>query len=191
MKQKDKLAIFDLDGTLFDTTKVNYYAYNDAISQCNYQATMDYEYYCKKCDGNSYKSFLPDVIPKISQDGMELIHNKKKGLYKNYIMHARKNDHLFEIISIIKQKYIVCIVTTASLENVIDILEAFSVTDMFDFFITQEDVANLKPAPDCFLLAMEKANVCADDTIVFEDSQPGVDAAKAAGLDCLKVLWLG
>ncbi len=42
-KMKNKLAIFDLDGTLFDTKDVNYYAYKDAMSSLNYN--LDYGYF--------------------------------------------------------------------------------------------------------------------------------------------------
>lgn len=43
---KNKLAIFDMDGTLFDTKDVNYRAYKFAIEQCgfciNHKVIFDY-----------------------------------------------------------------------------------------------------------------------------------------------------
>ena len=39
---KKYLALFDLDGTLFDTTDVNYYAYKDALSSFGVELTRDY-----------------------------------------------------------------------------------------------------------------------------------------------------
>lgn len=47
--------------------------------------------------------------------------------------------------------------------------------------ITAEDVANGKPAPDCFLLAAERLGVAASECLVFEDAPAGIAAGVAAG----------
>ena len=47
--------------------------------------------------------------------------------------------------------------------------------------VSAEDVANGKPAPDCFLLAAERLGVAAADCLVFEDAPAGIAAAEAAG----------
>ncbi len=47
--------------------------------------------------------------------------------------------------------------------------------------VTAEDVANGKPAPDCFLLAARQLGFDARDCLVFEDSPAGIAAAEAAG----------
>jgi sugar-phosphatase len=47
--------------------------------------------------------------------------------------------------------------------------------------ITAEDVANGKPAPDCYLLAAERLGYRAGECLVFEDAMPGIEAAEAAG----------
>ena len=45
----------------------------------------------------------------------------------------------------------------------------------------------MKPDPALYLLALEKLGVAADEAIAFEDSPPGVLAAKRAGLYCIAV----
>ncbi|RRV08526.1 HAD family hydrolase [Pseudomonas sp. v388] len=50
-----------------------------------------------------------------------------------------------------------------------------------DVVVTAEDVAQGKPAPDCFLLAARRLGVEARDCLVFEDAPAGIAAAKAAG----------
>lgn len=47
--------------------------------------------------------------------------------------------------------------------------------------VTGEDVANGKPAPDCFLLAASKLGLSPADCLVFEDAPAGIQAAEAAG----------
>jgi sugar-phosphatase len=53
--------------------------------------------------------------------------------------------------------------------------------------ITADDIANGKPAPDCFLLAARKLGVSASQCLVFEDSQAGISSAEAAGADVVVI----
>jgi HAD superfamily hydrolase (TIGR01509 family) len=50
-----------------------------------------------------------------------------------------------------------------------------------------DEVAHSKPAPDLFLLASERLGVAAADCLVLEDSEAGVRAARAAGMDVIMV----
>ena len=67
-------------------------------------------------------------------------------------------------------------------ETVIKTMEAVGILGLFEHIVTQEDVANSKPAPDAFLLAAEKMGVAPDRCLVFEDSRLGIQAAEAAGM---------
>jgi HAD superfamily hydrolase (TIGR01509 family) len=50
-----------------------------------------------------------------------------------------------------------------------------------------DEVANGKPAPDIYLLALERLGVRADGCLALEDSLPGVEAAEGAGLTVIMV----
>lgn len=184
---RNKLAVFDLDGTLFDTKNVNYAAYSEALDECRIPHEIDYEFYCDFCNGNNYKVFLPRIVKKITEPQMEKVHDKKKKLYKKYLDRAEKNDHLFSLIELIKGKYQIAVVTTASRENTEEILNCFGVKELFDFIITQEDVMKTKPSPECFEKAMAMAGASPEDTIIFEDSETGLTAAAASGAKYVKV----
>ncbi|PWK69127.1 HAD-IA family hydrolase [Aminobacter sp. AP02] len=53
--------------------------------------------------------------------------------------------------------------------------------------VTGEEVANGKPAPDCFLLGAERLGQRAQDCLVFEDAPAGIRAAEAAGAKVLVI----
>ena len=182
-----KLAVFDLDGTLFDTKDVNFSAYSKALEELGYKERIDYKYYCDYCNGTSYKDFIPKILDAVSKESLEAIHKRKMELYPTFLGKARMNEGLFSLIRTIKGEYTVALATTASRQNVFDILDRFSVRDCFDFFITKEDVTRVKPDPECFIKAMEKAGIAKEDTIIFEDSETGLLAAKASGADYLRV----
>ncbi len=62
---------------------------------------------------------------------------------------------------------------------------------LFDVIVTADDVTNGKPAPDLFLLAAQRLGVAPEDCIVYEDGDPGLEAAARAGMRAIdvRVLW--
>lgn len=180
---KEYLAIFDLDGTLFDTRDVNYFSYKEALAKHNVE--LDRDFFVNTCNGRHYKSFLPKLIKEWSV--IEEVHNDKKELYKTNLYKAKKNIHLFNLIDLMKSKYNLALVTTASKQNTLDILNYFKVKDLFDLIITQEDVIHKKPDPEGFLKAIEYFKVDKEKVIVFEDSPSGIIPAKKIGVSVFVV----
>lgn len=62
-----------------------------------------------------------------------------------------------------------------------------NIQDLFDCIIAREDVSNLKPNSEAYLLALNKMNVKSDNCIVVEDSKRGIDSAINANLHVIKV----
>ena len=184
---KNKLAIFDLDGTLYDTKGVNYRAYKEALSQIGYNVNIDFNYYSNYCNANSFKVFLPTIVEEITIEEMNKVHEIKKNVYSHYLNFAVRNDLLFNIIDLIKTEFIIALVTGANYRNAIELLEAFSDVEKFDLIITQEDVKNVKPSPECFLYAMDKVKINTENTLIFEDSDADIEAAKLSGAKYVKV----
>lgn len=59
---------------------------------------------------------------------------------------------------------------------------------MFEAIIVGEDVQRKKPAPDIFLLAIDRLKLKPQECLVIEDAVSGVAAAKAAGAKCLALM---
>ena len=94
---------------------------------------------------------------------------------------------LSQFEKLIKSRYNITLVTTASRKNVEDILNTFDKLNVFDKIFTQEDVTKMKPDPEGYLTAMKYFNVKPEDTIIFEDSEAGLAAAKLSGAFYYKV----
>lgn len=172
-----KLAMFDLDGTLYDTRDVNYYSYKAALEQFGFE--LNYRYFSDYCNGRHYKKFLPEIMN--DTEHMEDVHNLKKKYYKDYLSKAKENEHLFQIIQCMRSEYYIVLVTTASRKNCEEILEYHGKLHDFDMIISQEDVGNKKPDPEEFLKAMDYYHVAGKDTLIFEDSDIGIEAAIKSG----------
>lgn len=181
--EKKLLALFDMDGTLFDTNAVNYYAYKNALAP--FSVNLDEKYFADYCNGRHYTEFLPAIMG--NPDHIESVHRAKKQAYAANLDKARENSHLFAMIRSMAPVYHLAIVTTASRQNATDILRHFGYMDLFEFMVTQEDITRVKPDPQGFLLAMEHFGMDAEHTVIFEDSQVGLQAARATGAAVMAV----
>ncbi|MDD3415391.1 MAG: HAD-IA family hydrolase [Lachnospiraceae bacterium] len=184
--KKSKLAIFDLDGTLFDTRDVNFYAYQQAMVELGY--SLDYDTYTNTCNGKYYKDYLPLLINHPSEELMEDIHDRKTRYYPEYLDKAKVNEHLFYVMNKLKEDYYLALVTTASKKNTEDILKCFGKLEIFDLILTHNDVEKKKPDPEGFLKAMNFFHINADNTIIYEDSDVGIEAAKRSGASVMGVI---
>lgn len=180
---KEKLAIFDMDGTLFNTNDVNYHAYKEALDP--FGVALNRDFFAKECNGNHYTTFLPELMG--GTEHIEEVHRAKKANYSKHLDKAVINWHLFDLIDAIKDSYHIALVTTASKKNVFDILEFFNVKDKFELILTSDEIKAPKPDPEGFLSAMSFFKVSADKTVIYEDSKAGIEAARKTGATVMVV----
>lgn len=77
--------------------------------------------------------------------------------------------------------------TNAEPENAEFVLEGTGLRRFFQVVVDGHQVEHPKPAPDVYLRAAELLGVAPADCVVFEDSQTGIRAARAAGMRCVGV----
>ena len=181
-----KLALFDLDGTLFDTEKANFLAYRKACADiCG--ISISEQFFHEQCMSRNYKEFLP--LAGVPEDKLHEIHELKKNIYTSFFPYVRKNLSLFSMAEAMRKNgAFLSLVTTASKKNTLDILEYFHCSDFFDLIVTQEMVTELKPSPQAYLYAMEYFSVSPEECVIFEDSETGIEAAckSKASVFCVK-----
>ncbi len=191
MNEKNGLVIFDMDGTLFDTEKVNAEAYRMALKPENIELTDDY--YRQHCFGRHYTDFLPELTKRAEggpASASERVHERKKVLYHECMGRARKNKILFDMIDAVREKKYIALVTTASETNVFEMLDCFGVRECFDLILSQENIPEdrQKPDPEGFLMAMRHFGAAPSDTVIFEDSDAGIEAAMKSGAAVMRVM---
>jgi len=69
-------------------------------------------------------------------------------------------------------------------------LKATGLFGLFDTVVTLDDVGRAKPEPDLFLEAARRLGVRPERCLVFEDSLPGIEAARQAGMQAVDVAGL-
>lgn len=82
----------------------------------------------------------------------------------------------------------VAVVSGATRAEIAPALTAAGLDEVISVTVTADDVSRSKPDPEGYLIALERLGAGADGSIAFEDSEPGIEAALAAGLRCVAVL---
>ena len=82
----------------------------------------------------------------------------------------------------------VAVVSGATRAEIAPALTAAGLDEIVSVTVTADDVSRSKPDPEGYLIALELLGAGADGSIAFEDSEPGIEAALAAGLRCVAVL---
>jgi beta-phosphoglucomutase-like phosphatase (HAD superfamily) len=85
-------------------------------------------------------------------------------------------------------KGVICAVASSSaISHIQHRLSHVNVLHFFSTITSGQEVTRGKPAPDIYLLAMQKLGVQAEECLAFEDSELGARAAIAAGLNVVVV----
>ena len=129
-------------------------------------------------------------LNKITEDKdalIEKIHIKKEEIYLNNLNLLDIHPFIYETILSNRGKKKLALATTASPNGVYGILKAFKLDEMFDLVLTGADITNKKPHPEIFFKCMDYFNVSNKETMIFEDSEVGLEAAYGTKAWVMKV----
>jgi HAD superfamily hydrolase (TIGR01509 family) len=189
--------IFDVDGTLADTEELHRQAFNEAFFACGINWRWGPALYAELLQITGGKeriaSFLSQQRLPAAERGRLLrlipqIHAAKTRLYQELVAlgHLHPRDGVRRLMLEARAAGLkLAIASTTSPENVESLLTSSFGSDALGWFAaiaTGDVVANKKPAPDIYNLALQQLGVAPQRAIAFEDSAIGVRAAKAAGL---------
>lgn len=173
-----KAIITDFDGTLVDTFEANLRAYQKAFYEVG--ITLTAEKY-RECFGYRFDRFMT-AMGITDENVAAQIKELKKQYYPEYFEFLKPNTALINLIAGIKSMGgKTAIASTARKENLMNAVNYLSIAHHFDLIFAGVDVKKGKPDPEIYLKSMAALGVSPDETLIFEDSQVGIDAAKASG----------
>ena len=178
-----KLAVFDMDGLLFDTETL--FKRNKAVvmKKYGYELTdADYEKTLGICGQR-----LTEVLDELY--GPEYpaadISRETRALVTEEIMENGPPvmEGIPELLEWLKGKKIPCCVASSTQTPIVrSYLERGGLMKYFSSVIGGDQVSASKPDPEIFLASCARLNVRPEDALVFEDSQNGVLAALNGGI---------
>ncbi|MGM0409796.1 MAG: beta-phosphoglucomutase [Bacillota bacterium] len=191
MKNKIEAIIFDLDGIVTDTAELHYKSWKIPLEDENI-------YFSKEENDNlrglsrrdSIKAIAKIKNKNFSPKKEEMIMKRKNELYQKFINEIDKDymiDGIYDLLLKLKEKKYNLAVASAS-RNAKLVIKSLGLEHFFKIIADGNSVKSSKPAPDIFLFVANKLGVKAENSIVIEDSEAGIEAAHKAGM---KVVGVG
>ncbi|MDE1851565.1 MAG: HAD family phosphatase [Candidatus Micrarchaeota archaeon] len=149
------------------------------------------EEFRQKISGKKNNDIFELVFNKqLSKDEVGIFTEEKEGIYRGlYLPYISEIKGLSNTISILKGKGMrLAVATTAPKKNRELVLSALKLDGKFDLVLGDENVSKGKPDPEIYLTAAKELKMNPNKCLVFEDTPPGVQAGKRAGMKVVGIL---
>lgn len=180
-----KAFIFDLDGVIVDTAKYHYLAWKKIATELGIDFTHEHNELLK---GVSRVSSLDIILGlgniEASQEQKNQWLIQKNEEYLTYLVDMDQSEILPGVMSVLEflKANNQPIALGSASKNARPILEKTGILSYFDVIVDGNDVSNAKPDPEVFLQAAQKLGITNENSIVFEDSVAGIQAANIAAM---------
>jgi HAD superfamily hydrolase (TIGR01509 family) len=185
-------VLFGSIGALADTSELQRAAFNRAFAELDVPWHWDRDEYARLLRSSGgrqrvedYAAAQGDVVDAAA------IHRRKSELFQARLQQDGATARPGVPETIVRAHQAGCrvaLVTTTSPQNIAAIAAALSAEldlSEFDLLIDRTDVAQPKPAPDAYQLALGQLGETAGECVAIEDNPGGVAAAAAAGVACV------
>ncbi|WFB37196.1 HAD family phosphatase [Kiritimatiellota bacterium B12222] len=189
MSTRKWAALFDWDGVIIDSAKAHEKSWEQLASEAGKILPADH---FLRGFGMRNEVIIPELLL-WTQDPAEIteLSLRKEELYREVITSEGVEvlPGVREYLQSLLDAHIPTIVGTSTQRaNVELIFECMGLAPFFQAVVSSEDVSRGKPDPEVFLKAANKAQIPANDCVVFEDAIHGIEAAKAGGMSAIGVL---
>ncbi len=177
--------IFDLDGTLADTMPSHYEAWSVILDRYGLEMSEDRFYAL----GGWPTQRVADLL--IGESGQALdafqISIEKESLFAETLHLVRPIEHTTSVARRHRGTIPLAVATGATDDICQRILNQLEIHDWFDAIVSADQVERHKPNPDVFLEAARRLGVSPEHCLVYEDTDPGLEAARRAGMSHIDV----
>ena len=191
--------LFDFNGVIIDDEPLQMSAYQEVLREQGIELTESDYYGALGMDDKTFVraqferagQTLTDDILKIVLDAKGVRHRKliedELPLFPGVVTFLKATARQFSP----------GLVSMASPTEIQYVLERARLLSLFSVIVTAADVKVCKPAPDCYLTALKRLNekrvgeggqpLPADECLVIEDSPPGIESGRQAGMRSLGI----
>lgn len=185
--------IFDVDGTLAETEELHRHAFNDAFAAAGLGWHWSQDAYRDLLTTTGGKERIARYMAEVGADGIDVpaLHADKTARYAALMAEGglALRPGIRALIAQARAAGLkLAVATTTSRPNVDALCTACfdaAAAEVFDVLACGDEVRAKKPAPDVYLLALERLGLPPAHAVAFEDTPMGLASAKAAGLRCI------
>ena len=177
--------LFDCDGTIADSMPLHYVAWKTALAEwnCSFDEQLFYAW------GGIPVAEIISLLNK--RDGLSMpvegVSSRKENLYLEMLPKLKAVPEVVEHIEAQHGRIPFAVVSGSTRDSVTASLTSLQLLDRFDTLVCAGEYEKGKPDPEAFLLAASKLGVAPETCLVFEDTDLGIQAAKAAGMASVKI----
>ena len=177
--------IFDCDGTLADTMPAHHVSWLETLAP--YRIAFPEERFWAL--GGYTAEAIVSVLAR--EQGITVnasqIAREKDASYTRHLPSVRPITEVVEVARAARGRVPMAVATGGSRAFCEEILRRIGVADWFDAVVCAEDVPTCKPEPEIFLEAARLLNAPPSACVVYEDTDPGIEAARRAGMSWVDV----
>jgi beta-phosphoglucomutase len=183
--------LWDMDGTLVDTAELHFRAWQALAGELGRPIT-------RAAFEATFGQRNPEVIrqmlnPSATDEEVANLGARKEELYRAA---ARQGvDLLPGVRPLLEHLHTAgfrqAIASSAPRANLELILQLTRIKPLIDGLVSMEDTQRGKPDPQVFLIAADRLKVPPSGCVVVEDAVAGVEAARAGGMKCIAVTFVG
>lgn len=177
--------IFDCDGTLADTMPLHWRAWQTITKKHKLHFAEDRFYALGGVPSRDILKMLGEE-QNIVIDHLKVSHEKEA----EYLPLIAQVEPINTVVGVARENFgkIPLAVASGGNHSVIEqVLEHLGIRKLFAAVVTSEDVVNQKPAPDIFLEAARRIGVDPQFCRAYEDTDIGLQAIRAAGMEAVDV----
>lgn len=178
-----KAVIFDMDGVIVNTNPYHRTAWREFYQR--YGKTLSDADFVAHVSGKHNTDIVAHLFAgqTLVPDEVLRLGNEKEALFRElYRPDIVPIDGLTDFLKALKAADVLtAVATSAPVENLDFVIDALGLRPYFDALLNESMVSRPKPDPEIYRKAMAMLSVEPGESIVFEDSMAGIQAAKASG----------
>jgi len=175
--------LWDHDGVLADTERLYYQATRDVLATVGVDLTVDSYRQLFLAEGRGAWHLAAERG--VAAPEIEKLRAIRNDCYRDMLV---KGDvpipGALDLLERLRPRYRMAVVTSSHREHFDAIHNRTRLRDLVEFVVTPDDYTHYKPHPEPYLLALGKLGLPAADCIAIEDSERGLQSARAAGICC-------
>ncbi len=187
-----KICIFDLDGTLLDTSV--------PITKCINTVMKKYGLPVLKTEqvlsfvGNGYKPLVERALLAGGDDGLKYYKDALVAYMEEFAIHSAEGivpyDGIIELLEYLKKNNVICaVLSNKPHAQAIENIEQYFGKNIFSYILGQRDGIQSKPDPAGLFEILNKSGLDHEHALYIGDTQVDIQTGQSANVDTVAVTW--